>query len=221
MKHRPLLICFTGIDGTGKTTHALELARALNQDGIPGQYVRTFFNPLLLRPAYQLAKRLFIRGRDIHRDYNEYTRSTKHLFRLSFLEVPFRYSYFAEYWLHIFPRVRWPLFRGRCAVLDRYAYDAVVGLAADLGYPPQQAIRLLPRCWSFLPKPDIVFLMDLPEEVAFQRKTDTPSLAYLQARRRLYLDLAQSDGMVVLDSSRDFQENQAEVQRRVRRLLTG
>jgi hypothetical protein len=39
---------------------------------------------------------------------------------------------------------------------------------------------------NLVPRPDIVYLMDVPEEIAFRRKNDIPSLAYLSNRRALY-----------------------------------
>jgi dTMP kinase len=37
-----------------------------------------------------------------------------------------------------------------------------------------------------LPTPDVTFLVDLPEEVAYRRKNDVPHIDYLKDRRKVY-----------------------------------
>jgi dTMP kinase len=51
----------------------------------------------------------------------------------------------------------------------------------------------------FLPQPCISLLVDLPEKVAFSRKTDVPDVAYLQERRRYYLTLVDRAEVCLVD----------------------
>ena len=51
-----------------------------------------------------------------------------------------------------------------------------------------------------------MFLIDIPEEVAFHRKSDIPSIDYLNVRRDYYLSIAKEYGMVILDGTKDKDE---------------
>jgi thymidylate kinase len=63
-----------------------------------------------------------------------------------------------------------------------------------------------------LPQPLLTFLMDGPESMIFERR----GFAYdeLIAKRKLYLQLARKFGLIIVDSSKDFESNQ----RRIREL---
>ncbi|HUU41342.1 MAG TPA: hypothetical protein VMW42_10390, partial [Desulfatiglandales bacterium] len=46
---------------------------------------------------------------------------------------------------------------------------------------------------------DLVFLIDLPEEIAFTRKNDIQSVEYLRERRHIYIEMADRYGFIKLD----------------------
>ena len=94
-------------------------------------------------------------------------------------------------------------------VCDRYIYDLVAGIGVLRDYPLHRTLALLRRCLVFLPRPQLVFLLDLPEALAYQRKDDIVSLAFLTVRRETYLAMARHHAFTVLDatsSSEDLQE---------------
>ena len=66
--------------------------------------------------------------------------------------------------------------------------------------------EVLDRFSRLLPRPELVFVMDVPEEIALQRKCDIPSIDYLKERRRLYLHLARKNKAVILDGTKDLTE---------------
>jgi dTMP kinase len=68
---------------------------------------------------------------------------------------------------------------------------------------------------DFAPPPDLIFLIDLPESIAFQRKDDTPSLYYLKERREIYRWLSREYKMEVIDGTKSMAEVEAEVKRRL------
>ena len=57
-----------------------------------------------------------------------------------------------------------------------------------------------------LPRPDVIFMSDVPAEVALDRKDDIPSLEYAQELRRMYLFAARQEGAIVLDGTRPPKE---------------
>ena len=55
----------------------------------------------------------------------------------------------------------------------------------------------------------------MQEEIAFQRKDDTPSVEYLKERRKFYLDVGKEFGINVLDGAKGLQELLLEIEKRV------
>ncbi len=96
-------------------------------------------------------------------------------------------------------QVRWYAARGRLVVLDRSAYDALLG-DADRSAGGRLLAWLALR-WS--PEPFLVVLLDAPGEVLFGRKPEHP-VEVLEQRRQDYL--AQHPGALVLDASRSADE---------------
>jgi thymidylate kinase len=90
--------------------------------------------------------------------------------------------------------------RARLVVLDRYVLDVL------LPPPGHAGLRTRTSNWVLrhaLPAVDVVVLLDVPAEIAAQRKNEH-TLAWLAERRRQYLDLARrSGGWHVVDASRD------------------
>lgn len=218
-KAKPLLICFVGVDGSGKTTQAQRLVSWLEGQGMRSHYVWNIFQPRLLGPLMKAGRGLFLKGKDRFKNYPEYYHARRTVFRFPGLVPFFHYCFFAEYLLYFLPRVRLPLLGARHVVCDRYVYDAVVGLAADLGYSERKIKATIGGLLRWLPLPDMIFLLDLPEEVAIKRKDDVPSVDFLEHRRRVYLSLAREHGMLVLDGTRDPGELEALIQDEVRRRL--
>jgi thymidylate kinase len=98
--------------------------------------------------------------------------------------------------------------RGRLVVFDRYTYDADVHWAAQIGVGARVRRWLMRHA---APRPDLTVLLDVPAEVMWARKGEH-SPAVLDARRRLYLDLARrTPGFVVVDGTQTPSEVQREV----------
>lgn len=199
-KREPFLACFAGIDGAGKTTQAQKLVSWLREYGIEGKYVWNKYEPWLLYPLMRVGRAFFLRGQDMFKDYVSYHKTKKRVFKKSGMSALFQLLYLGEYPLHIFFKVKLPLLFGRNVICDRYVYDMVAGLAADFDYSDKKTNKILRAFLFLLPKPDLVFLIDLPETVAYQRKDDIPSIDFLKQKRRIYLKMAQSWQMNVLDN---------------------
>jgi len=214
-----IFICFTGIDGGGKTTHARRLVAFLENQGIQSSYIRNRFQPVILKPFIKTGKALFLRNKDMFKDYAEYYTAKKGLFQSRVVSSLFENAILFEYLLHALLKVRLPLMLGKNVVCDRYVYDTVVGLAVDLGYSNQKVKRILQRLWHLLPKPDLVFLIDLTEDIAYRRKGDTPSVDFLKYQRQIYLAIGKEYGMVILDGARDLVELEEEIKDRVKDIL--
>ena len=212
---RGLFICFAGIDGSGKTTLANALISSLEESDVRSIYVWNRFEPLLMKPIVTVAKAIFFRGKDYHKNYEGHTKTKKRLFANLLISTTYQYFLFFDYIFQIFVRISIPLGLGKNIVCDRCVYDTVIDMVVDLNYSDKKIKSMLKNFSYFLPKPDITFLVDVPEEIAYQRKKDTPSVNYLRERREMYLDMGKEYRMVILDGSKKLEELQCEMEKKV------
>lgn len=211
---RGRLICFSGVDGGGKTTLARHLTEALTVDGMRYRYVYGRFIPTLVRPIWALSRSLFLRRSNIENDFTEYQANKRAWLRKPWLRRLHQYAILVEYFFQILYKVTIPLTLGANLVCDRYVYDTVVSdLAPDLDLTLDQAFQMIRNCLRCMPCPDLVFLVDVPDDAAMARKTDIPSAHYLIERRRMYTALIALIEVVSLDGKRPLEQLQDEVVR--------
>lgn len=194
------IICFIGIDGSGKSTLADRIRVWLLEQNVNVRNIHSYHEPLLLRPAKWLARLLFMRKVSQHHDYAAY-KSQK-----SQAASRHRYSSFLYGMLWLFDYSFQTLFfvslntlTAGLIILDRYIYDVAVNISVSLDWGEAASWRLIEKWLRIYPRPVLVYLIDLPEQIAFSRKTDIPSIHYLSERRSRYLALAQQFGFRILD----------------------
>ncbi|RLE61994.1 MAG: hypothetical protein DRJ47_11380 [Thermoprotei archaeon] len=202
-KQRPLLICFIGIDGSGKTTLAKVLANALFERGRKSKYIHNRFVPVLSKPFMVIGKLFFFRRKGKFENYLGYSATAKRVFKNSFIAVIYQYCLLLDYAFQTMMRLSLPLIFRRSVICDRYLYDTVTDISVDLNYSKARLKASLGAFSHLFPKPCLVFLVDIPEEIAYSRKTDIPALEFLKDRRTRYLDIAREYEMTILDGSQD------------------
>ena len=202
-KQPRLKICFCGIDGTGKTTLAHRLGEELAAKGIKSQYVAGRFESFtLLRPLRSAAKMIFL-GRKKTDHSEEGVKNKGPLFKRSWIAGIWRMGLLTDYFFQITYKVRIPLILGKSICVDRYVYDTAVDLAADLSLSVPELKNLLKSLLRLAPRPDIVFLADLPPEVAMERnlkKGDNLPVEYFYERRSYFLCFKDRPEMELLDA---------------------
>jgi dTMP kinase len=203
------------MDGSGKTTLTKLLVEELKKRGFKCNYVYGRYKPLLSRPVFMLGKLLVLRRMD-KEDYEEYSRAKKdtvgsHLLWASIYQKILLF----DYSLQLVAKILLPTMFRKIIICDRYVYDTVINdipRADDsIGYVD----RLIERCFYIAPKPDFVFLIDLPEEVAYKRKDDVPSIAYLKERRGIYLEIGAEYDMRILDGCKDLSVLKEQAQKEI------
>lgn len=211
-----MIICFTGVDGSGKTLQAQQLVARLNAAGYPAAYVWTGGRAYLTRPLIWVAKRLLRAprlarqaGQDQHAAhtstraaYTSYLSSTRRLFRNPVLRRLWRHVSLLEHLAEILVAVLPHLLRRRIVVCDRYIYDSIIGTAvlADVDADTLPALLRIPRLYP-VPRPTQWFLIDIPAAVAFARRDDVVDVAFLERRIPLYRAAASALGMQVVDGT--------------------
>jgi dTMP kinase len=219
MCKKGFLICFVGIDGSGKTTQAKRLIELMQKQGIRSEYIWNKFEPRLVAPFMKITKMLFFQKNDFFENYAEHTRTKRRLLANPVVSAVYQYLWLIDYLSQIFLKTRILLMRGKSVVCDRYIYDPVVDIAVDLNHSEEKTTRILRKILPLFAKPDVIFLIDLPEEIAYQRKDDIPSTDYLKERREIYLNIGKECGMTLLDGSRDPAELQSVIWNRVNEVI--
>jgi dTMP kinase len=216
MGHKNLLVCFTGIDGSGKTTMSKELVRFLNEKGFRFKYVYARLNPFISRPLILIGRWIFLRKKDIFKDYSGYADMKRKAIKKHILLSKFYQKILLlDYFFQVVFKVKFPLVFGESIVCDRYVYDTIINDLLTEFNSKSDVVNLLNGCLYFFPKPDIIFLIDVPEEIALRRKNDVPSIEYLKERRKMYLEVGKEYKMKILDGTKDLKRLQEEIENEV------
>ncbi|MGB7533087.1 MAG: hypothetical protein WA977_08970 [Halobacteriota archaeon] len=213
-----MLICFIGIDGAGKSTLAKTLIENMRKHGIKTEYIWCKFESSLLKLLIFIKNKLFVQEDDWKKNYEISREIKKNLFKKRFAYTLYGCFILFDYRFQIIRKIIIPLKRGRNLVCDRYIYDTVVDLAVDLGYSDEKVKNRISQLLDFAPKPDLVFLVDLPEDVAFSRKEDVPSVEFLCEKRRIYKKIGEEFEMIDLDGTESLQELNEEIEKEVIKL---
>lgn len=184
------IICITGIDGAGKTTLARQLVESLQENELPGIYIYGRTYPILSRALMALGRGILLRDHDMWNDYVDYSQAKKNTMRNLLFKWVYTFAIIFDYFPQIWFKLLLHYPGQRIIVLDRYIYDTVIcDLAIHLNYSIPETLNAITWGSRFLPKPSKTYLIDLPEELAFQRKDDIPHIDFLKELRRYYKNL--------------------------------
>jgi len=206
MSRKGQLICFIGIDGAGKTTLAKRMDSAFKDQGLDSQYVYGRVTPFISRLFMGLGRILLLKRKkeDIFSDYNAYTTQKQKILKNGYLSKIYTWSLLTDQVIQANMRLRFKLLSGKTLFCDRYVFDTVItDIVPNLQISPEDAMSLISQLLNIMPKPDLIFLIDLPSEIAYSRKNDVPHISYLSERRELYCLLREKldTKIVVLDGS--------------------
>lgn len=204
-----MLVSLSGIDGSGKSTLGDEVVEDLRDRGVAATRVWGRWEPRLSYPVMGL---LYVTRRWRRKDYH----------RSRLLRRWWGYLVLADQLLFSVLRVYPRLARGEVVVVDRWVADQLVELRYD-GLENRQVSHLLER---WLPSPSVGFYLDVPVEVALERKTDTQAMlerlrvdadaeTYLHDRRDLFEGTVDELGLSRVDTTDPLEESVDSVVERV------
>jgi thymidylate kinase len=201
-----VFVCFTGSDGSGKSTIASGIFESMFHENKKTKKIYGRYRPLLTKHLTALVKKFFLNSDDEKFSDYEYFLNTRRslLNELPLLSRIYHYAVIAEYVFQITIKLTIPYRLGYSIICDRYIYDTIINdisLYARLSV--DETKDLLRKAWYYIPKPDIVFLMHVPEQIALQRKSDIPSINYLRLRNKLYNEIAECQKFQFLDGTKD------------------
>jgi len=205
------IICFIGIDGSGKTTLAESLFNELKSRGLPCRFCYGRYVPLISRPLVTMGKYLFLHDEDISDNvsYSSKKRASTNNHKL--LTKLYNSLILFDYYLQSFFKVIIPLKRGAIVVCDRYVYDTVINDLIRTTNDFHDAYVMAENCFKMIPRPDLIFYVRVPEDIAYSRKNDTPSLEYLTERSSIYEYLQTQHKMIILDGTKCIAELHTEI----------
>jgi len=198
------LICFTGVDGSGKTSHAKSLLSHLETKGYTCKYVWGASRPVLSFYFLIFAKLLGYwkeTKKNVYTDPLEYApkKLAEKLGRF------WRLFVFVDFQIRVAAKIRPYLVIKEIVVLDRYFYD----LLMDLDVSKTSSEEFVRRISEALPRPQVTFLLDAPPDLTAQRRGF--SLQDLKAKRETFLQMGERFQFYVVDSSQDFEANQQRI----------
>jgi len=200
------LICFIGIDGSGKTTIAKLLVQDMKRMGIDCNYFYGRYVPMLSKPILLLGKYFFLRDLNI-KQYNDYSnRKNQAVNEHGSLLSLYRSILLFDYRVQLLFKIIAPRILGKVTVCDRYIYDTVINDIPKANNSLPNIKSLVDELFDIAPRPDLVFLIDTPIDLAYDRKNDTPSLDYLKERKKIYDYLAREYNMHIMDGTLSIDE---------------
>lgn len=198
MPHRkagaaPLLVSFSGLDGSGKSTQIHALREFLESAGLKTEtlafwdnvVVGTKYREGFVHKVYKSEKGIGAPGKPVERrDKNV---------RKWYLSIARHFLYFidAVHLCQVVAKAK----RGNIDVLimDRYIYDELANL--PLGNPLS---RLFVRAMhTMVPRPDVAYLLDADIEAARARKPEYP-VDFMKVCRIAYFELARMLGTMTI-----------------------
>jgi len=196
------VICLIGIDGSGKTTHARKIISHLQQSGDKCRYV-WFGTPYFLSYPFMIICRT-LGLTEIHRLPNKVICSEHQYYRNKPVALIWPWIQFLDLALFVFLQVYVSLLLEFTVVCDRFVYDILVEIMADIN-DTKLYEKLVGRLILRLkPRSTVVFFLDVNEKTALIRKQDIPNVRYLTCRRNNYCLISRDLNILTADAERPF-----------------
>lgn len=167
------IICFLGLDGSGKTTLSRFLSEELRRKGFSVSHV------WWLECENSLLRRM-LRKLEGERPSNLESAEIPVVARgnAPSLSIPIQTLYpflvLLDYLRFGLSRTRGriPRLKNSILILDRYHYDTTWALADEFDFSDRMRRRVMSLFNDFLPKPDLLFIIEVPPEVSYARKKE-------------------------------------------------
>lgn len=186
------LIVFCGMDGTGKTTLAKKVGEYLQKNNIVFQYNHAH--------GYAMSQ-------------NSMAINDKQINRFRFLLRFFTPFLILDNMVNYLINFR-PIFTKKILICDRYFYDKI---ARQLFYGVIG--KTVARIYlSILPKPHLVFFLDIDPKIAFERKKEY-SLKDYQRFQQMYRFVANTLNMPLINTNESQSKTSGYVINQVQKLL--
>lgn len=214
-RNKPLLISFSGVDGSGKSTQIENVRTALEAAGLHTQLI-TFWDDVVVGVKYRegFVHKVYKSERGIGAPGKPVNRRDKNMrgWHLT-LARHFLYLLDAANLTRIMRReMRHP--RADVIICDRYIYDELSNLDLE-NKLSRRFVRLIAR---LVPLPDVAYLLDADPVAAYARKPEYP-VEFMKKCRRSYYELAGLLGSMTLVPVLDLPDAKAAVLKTAQRVI--
>lgn len=220
---KPAMICFMGLDGSGKSTSIEHACQQLKERGCRVEIVRAAYVIRYMTFFIKLGKRLLMKkdSDPFSGDYRAYLEKMRKQAKKGFVYRVFSAMTTVEFKLQIFWNITVKRLMGKTLLVDRYIYDNAVTYAANLGLGTEYMEKTLQGKWKRAPRPDKVIYIRTPVEVCLSRKDDIPDPLYLQLRQPLYDEVAKLCDAAVIPGDQPLEDMLRQVMDTVDECLKG
>lgn len=206
--NKSVLISFSGVDGSGKSTQIENLRSALHAAGLSTRLL-AFWDNVVVGVKYRegFVHKVYKSERGIGAPGKPVNRQDKNVRRW--------YLTLARHFLYLLDAINLCRIVARekrsganVIILDRYIYDELANL--NLSNPLSRAfVRFV---HAFTPRPDIAYLLDADPVAAYARKPEYQP-EFMEKCRRAYFELANLLGSMTIIPALDLPEAKAAVLR--------
>jgi thymidylate kinase len=195
----PVIISFSGLDGSGKSTQIENLRTALESAGLKTRLL-TFWDDVVVGVKYRegFVHKVYKSERGIGAPGRPVARRDKNV-RAWYLTLARYVLYFADALSLRYVLSRAMKSEADVIIVDRYIYDEVVNLDLNKAV----ARRFVRSVRALVRQPDIAFLLDADPEAAYARKPEYP-VDFMRKCRESYLELASILGCMTVIPALDL-----------------
>ncbi len=211
---KSLLVSFSGLDGSGKSTQIENLRQVLHDRGLTTKLL-AFWDDVVVLSRYRegFVHRVYGSEKGIGAPDRPVNRRDKNV-RKWYLSV-IRHGLYLLDAMHLGIVLRRARSEGAdVVILDRYIYDELANLPLS-NFISRVFVRIVA---ALVPKPDVAYLLDADPEVARARKPEYP-IDFLHECRRAYFLLAEILGFMTIIPPLPLGDAKREVEKAVARVL--
>ena len=207
---RSMLITFSGIDGSGKTSYAVALCKTFEICEIKTRYIwARVGSTRISQLASKVYKKLFkrykcdLKSKSPISQYNDFIRR-ENIFKKKWVSTLWHTMNILDLCVFYNFKVRKALFSGKVVICDRYIPDIIADMYAHTANEkPNLMLKLLS---ILLPTPHISILLRIHPEIALERLKVKDSIEYLNREDELYKHVSEMLDMEVIDAEGEFQD---------------
>lgn len=182
MPRNPIVVCFIGPDGSGKTTLSKFLYDAMKRESIYVSY--TWW----LQGENSLIRKILRKFRKSFKGSSTSRKSEKPL-KLRLFKFIYPKIVLLDYLIFGFRNLVIPKLLScyDMLIFDRFTYDPILYISAEFNYDLTTVKKLVEIYNTLLPNPDLIFVTDIPASVAYLRKReDFASIEDAEKIRNMY-----------------------------------